>query len=119
MQGMLNGEVNFALASEYVIAEEASANQNFFIFASISKFNIYDLVARTDRGISNISDLIGKRIGAAFGTIGQYYLGTFLGQNNINKNEVNLVNVPNGQSQALWQTARRCYCNLPAQHWAN
>src|SRR5271157_3123295 len=42
MQGMLNGEVNLALASEYVIAEEASANQSFYVFSSISKFNIYD-----------------------------------------------------------------------------
>jgi hypothetical protein len=54
MQGMLNGEVNLAAASEYVMAEEASANQSFYIFASISKFNIYDMVARTDRGISSI-----------------------------------------------------------------
>ncbi len=98
MQGMLNGEVNIAVASEFVVAEAAVANQGFYVFGSVSKFNIYDMVARTDKGITNISDLTGKTIGAAFGTIGQYYLGSFLELNNINPNDVTIVNVPNAQS---------------------
>lgn len=98
MQGMLNGEVNIATASEFVVAEAAVANQGFYVFGSVSKFNIYNVVARTDESISNISDLTGKTIGAAFGTIGQYYLGSFLELNNINPNDVTIVNVPNAQS---------------------
>ncbi len=98
MQGMLNGEVNIAVASEFVIAEAAVAHPGFYVFGSISKFNIYNMVARTDKGINNISDLTGKTIGAAFGTIGQYYLGSFLELNNINPSEVTIVNVPNAQS---------------------
>ena len=56
------------------------------------------MVARTDKGINNISDLTGKTIGVAFGTIGQFYLGSFLELNNINQNDVTIVNVPNAQS---------------------
>jgi len=98
MQGMLNGEVNIAVASEFVVVEAAVASPGFYVFGSVSKFNIYNVVARTDKGISNISDLTGKTIGAAFGTIGQYYLGSFLNQNNINPSDVTIVNVPNAQS---------------------
>ena len=58
-------------------------------------------MARTDKGISNISDLTGKTIGVAFGTIAQYYLGSFLELNNINQSEVTIVNVPNPQRQML------------------
>ena len=97
-QGMLNGEVNVASASEFVVAEDALANDSFYAFGSIAKYNIYNVVARTDKGISNISDLTGKKIGVAFGSIGQFYLGSFLELNNINQNDVNIVNVPNAQS---------------------
>ena len=38
------------------------------------------LVARTDEGIQSISDLNGKTIGVAFGTIGEFYLGRFFEQ---------------------------------------
>lgn len=98
MQGMLNGQASIAFAAEFVVAEQALANQSFYTFGSIAKYNIYNIVARTDRGISNISDLTGKIIGVSFGTIAQFYLGSFLELNNINQNSVTIVNVPNAQS---------------------
>jgi len=98
MQGMLKGQVNIALSSEFVVAEEALANDSFYTFGSIAKYNIYNVAARTDKGISNISDLMGKTIGVAFGTFAQFYLGSFLELNNINQTAVTVVNVPNAQS---------------------
>jgi len=98
MQGMLNSQVNIAFASEFVIAEEALANNSFYTFGSIVNYNIYNIVARTDKGINNISDLSGKTIGVAFGTIAQFYLGSFLSLNNINLSSVNIVNIPNTQT---------------------
>ena len=98
MQGMLNGQANIAFAAEFVVAEQALANQSFYTFGSIAKYNIYNIVARTDKGISNISDLTGKTIGVSFGTIAQFYLGSFLELNDINQNSVTIVNVPNAQS---------------------
>ena len=96
--GMLNGEVNIALSSEFVVAEEALANNSFCTFGSIAKYNIYNVVARTDKGINNISDLTGKTIGVAFGTIAEFYLGSFLELNNINQSKITTINVPNAQT---------------------
>ena len=98
INGLLNGEVNIGFAAEFVVAEEALANASFYAFGSIAKYNIYNVVARTDHGIAHVSDLAGKKIGVAFGTIAQFYLGTFLDQNNINPNQVTAVNVPNTQT---------------------
>jgi len=98
MQGMLNGQVNIAFAAEFVVAEEALANYSFYTFGSIANYNIYNVVTRADEGINNISDLTGKTIGVAFGTIAQFYLGSFLELNNINQSNVNIVNVPNSRS---------------------
>ena len=81
-----------------MVAEDALANSSFYTFGSIAKYNIYNVVARTDNGISDISDLAGKTVGVAFGSIAQFYLGSFLELNNINPSEVTVVNVPNAQT---------------------
>ena len=91
--GMLNGEVDIATASEFVVANNALQNANINAFGSLSQYlNLY-LVARTDEGINSISDLVGKRIGLLIGTGNQFYLGRFLELNGINQNQVALVNV--------------------------
>jgi len=92
-KGMLNREVDIATASEFVVANNALQNANICAFGSVSRYlNLY-LIARTDRGINNILDLVGKRIGVATGTANQFYLGRYLELNGINENQVTLVNV--------------------------
>ena len=75
---MLNGEVDVATASEFVVANNAMQNASIYAFGSVSKYlNLY-IVARTDKGINSVSDLAGKRIGVALGTGNQFYLGRYL-----------------------------------------
>ena len=60
---MINGEVDVSTASEFVVANNALQNADLYAFGTVSKYlNLY-LVARTDRGINDISDIVGKRIG--------------------------------------------------------
>jgi ABC-type nitrate/sulfonate/bicarbonate transport system substrate-binding protein len=93
VKGMLNGEVDIATASEFVVANNVMQNEGIYALGTVSKYlNLY-LVARTDLGIHNISDLVGKKIGVALGSANQFYLGRFLDLNGINKNQVTLVNV--------------------------
>ena len=96
---VLNGEVNIGIATEFIIAEEALSNSSLYMFGSNCKFLSFNMVARTDEGINSISDLNGKTIGVALGTIAQFYLGTFLEQNSLNLSDVTIVNVPFAQSQ--------------------
>ncbi len=94
--GLLNGETDISTASEFVIVNEAMQNVNLLAFGSVCKYlNLY-VVARTDEGISNISDLQGKTIGVSFGTGLQFYLGRFLELNNITQSQVTLVNTSFG-----------------------
>ena len=92
--GVLNGEVNIGVATEFIVAEEALNNASICTFGTESKFLSFYVIARTDEGIQSISDLKGKTIGVAFGTIGQFYLGNFFQQYGLNSNSVTLVNVP-------------------------
>lgn len=91
--GMLKGEVDVSTASEFVVVNNAMKNASLFAFGSVSKYiNLY-VVARTDQGINNVSDLVGKRIGVTLGTGNQFYLGRFLELNGLNQNQVTLVNL--------------------------
>ena len=92
-KGMLNGEVDVATASEFVIASNALNNASIYAFGSLSRYLNLNIVARTDRGISTVSDLVGKNIGVTFGTGNQFYLGRYLELNGINQSQVTLVNV--------------------------
>ena len=92
-KGMLNGEVNMATASEFVVASNAMQNASIDALGSVSKYlNLY-LVGRTDEGVNNVSDLVGKRIGVAIGSSNQFYLGRYLELNGIDLSQVTLVNV--------------------------
>ncbi|MHB8842398.1 MAG: ABC transporter substrate-binding protein, partial [Candidatus Aquicultor sp.] len=57
------------------------------------KAQLQDIIGRKDRGIRNISDLKGKRIGVMLGTISQFYLGRFLTLHDIDLQDVTLVDI--------------------------
>ena len=91
--GMLNGEANISTASEFVVANNAMQNANLCAFGTVSKYlNLY-VVARTDKGIRSVPDLVGKRIGVTIGSSTQFYLGRYLNLNGISQSQVTLVNV--------------------------
>ena len=97
VNGVINGESDIGTASEFVIAGQALNNASIYAIGSVSKALPFFVVARTDEGISGISDLVGKKIGITLGTNGQFYFGTFLESNNLNLSQVTLVNVPTPQ----------------------
>ncbi len=96
-QAVLNGEANIGVATEFIVAEEALSNANLCTLGTDSKFSSFFLISRADQGINSVSDLKGKTVGVAFGTIAQFYLGRFLELNNLDINNVTLVNVPLAQ----------------------
>ena len=96
--GMLKNEVNIAMASDFVLASTAFNNQDVRVFGTIAKALIIDVIGRTDKGVKNISDLKGKRIGLSLKTSSEFYLGRFLDLHGMNINQVTLVNVTPAQS---------------------
>ena len=88
---MLNGKLDFATASEFVLATEVLANQNIRAIATIDKNTQISIVALKDKGIENISDLAGKKIGVFLNGVVEFYLGQFLELNGMNINQVTLV----------------------------
>jgi ABC-type nitrate/sulfonate/bicarbonate transport system substrate-binding protein len=75
---LLNKKLDIAGAAEYPFVAKAFKKDNIRIIASMSKSYIVYFVGLTDRGIRNVADLKGKKIGLPVGTIQEFYLGRFL-----------------------------------------
>lgn len=96
--GMEKGEVDVAESAEFPVVRESFENANISVIACIDRFENVLLAGRKDRGIENVSDLNGKRIGYAKGTLTEFYLGRFLNLHGINLQDVTLVNMQFDQS---------------------
>jgi sulfonate transport system substrate-binding protein len=94
LSGVINDEADIAVGtSEFPLVIRALNHESIQTMGTISKSNFVYLVARADRGISNVLDLKGKVIGTTFGTIAHYYLGRFLVLNGLKIEDVTLVDL--------------------------
>jgi ABC-type nitrate/sulfonate/bicarbonate transport system substrate-binding protein len=80
-----------AVAAEYIIVGKAFQQEKICGVASIARQEIFSLIGRKDLGIQNVSDLKGKKIGIAPGTISAFYVGRFLELHGISLQDVTIV----------------------------
>jgi NitT/TauT family transport system substrate-binding protein len=101
-QGLLNGEVDVITAAEFVMVSHNLEGADLRAFASVSRTDDYELIARKDRGITSIADIKGKRIAMVRGTPLEFFLHHFLTLHNIPSSSVSLVSLtPSGSIDAL------------------
>jgi NitT/TauT family transport system substrate-binding protein len=93
IQGVLEEEVDLAGTAEFPVVRALMQKNPLSIIASSDKFENDYLVGRKDRGIENILDLKGRRIGVTLGTINEFYLARFLELNGIAFHEVTPVDL--------------------------
>jgi NitT/TauT family transport system substrate-binding protein len=94
IKDMGNDNVNISVTTEYPIVAEAFEKEKISVIGIIDKSQANSLIGRRDRGIENISDLKGKRIGVFRETVLEFYLGRFLDLHNMSIRDVTLVDVP-------------------------
>ncbi len=103
LDGMMNGEVDITVGvAEFPTVGRALRKERIRIIGSIAKTEQIYLVGRKDRGIENISDLKGKRVGTTSRTISHFYLGRFLELHGMNMKDITLVEV---ETPAEWVDA--------------
>lgn len=93
VQDMIDGKVDLAVSAEYPVASAVIRGSNISVIAAIDKYQNEKILGRKDRGISEISDLRGKRIGYPKDTIVEFFLGRFLELNNVEMANVTLADV--------------------------
>src|SRR6185369_1685136 len=102
VEAMMAGKIDIAAASEFVVVGRSLKNHKVRIFASIAKTQDDYVFGRTDKGIHNVSDLKGKRIGLAKQTAAEFYLGRFLDRQGMNIQQVKLVDVSPAKSAEMF-----------------
>jgi NitT/TauT family transport system substrate-binding protein len=94
LDGMVNGEADLAVGTnEFPLVGRALQKEKIRTIGSIAKSEFIYLVGRKDRGIQQVSDLKGKRVGTTLRTIAQFYLGRFLELNGMSIDDITLVEV--------------------------
>ncbi len=99
--GLVNHEVDMASpVAEYPFINKIFGGTSVKAVASMDKVDYAFVIGRKDRGIQQISDLKGKKIGVVRGTILEFQLGRFLELNGIKPSEVTLVSGSLAQGEA-------------------
>jgi NitT/TauT family transport system substrate-binding protein len=93
IEDMLNGKLDISVSAGYPVVIQAFKKENIKIIGIVDKYQNESIIGRKDRGIRNISDLKGKKIGVPRGTICEFFLGRFLDLNGISLRDVTLVDV--------------------------
>lgn len=91
INGAINGAVDITTASEFVLVGNALSDKNILTFATIDKVDQSLIIGLKDKGITNIQDLAGKKVGVFKGSVNEFYLGRFLELNNMNISQITLV----------------------------
>ena len=90
---MLEGKVDLSgPVTEYVLVGKAFNDERIQTIGSIDRVDYASIVGRKDRGVETASDLRGKRIGVARGTMLEFRLGRFLERHDIKTTDVVIVN---------------------------
>ena len=98
IDGLLKNEVNISGSPEFTVVGDVFDNENIRVIGCIDKFQTTYIIGRKDRGIVNVSDLKGKKIGVhRGGGIGEFYLGRFLDLHGISMQDVTPVDIPPSQ----------------------
>jgi NitT/TauT family transport system substrate-binding protein len=95
---MMLGRLDISISSEYPVIAQVFSKKNISIIGTIDKYQNEEIIGRRDRGIENISDLKGKRIGLPKKTICEFFLGRFLNLHGMGLQDVALVDTPASQS---------------------
>jgi len=90
---LIAGEADISTSADNVFVSNSFEYSDLRVFGTVAIAQVKELVARKDKGITIISDLIGKKIGVTKRSGAEFQLGVFLTLNNISQEDVELVDL--------------------------
>ena len=99
---LLDGEADICTSADFVFVSNSFDHADLRVFGTVATAEVKELVARKDKGITTIDDLIGKKIGVTKKSGGEFALGRFLIFNALSYEDVELVDLkPNEIVEAV------------------
>jgi NitT/TauT family transport system substrate-binding protein len=94
LDGIVNGEADITVGvTEFPLVRKAFDEAPVRAIGNIDRGDFIYIVGRRDRGIENIADLKGKRVGTTIGTVAEFHLGRFLALHDMSMRDITLVDV--------------------------
>ena len=101
------GSVDISTVAPTPIMFSSLTRQDFYILATFAYADTdIKVIARSDRGIKTATDLRGKKVGAAAGTTGQFFLGAFLTARKLSASDVEMVDIAPSDLPTALQSGR-------------
>lgn len=106
LNAMLRGEAEAATVAETPIMFAGLAGKPLRIIANFASSGETSVIARADRGITQATDLKGRRVGLNPGTTGHYFLHVLLTDQGLAESDVQIVPVPATEQAAALAAGR-------------
>jgi NitT/TauT family transport system substrate-binding protein len=120
LDGMMNGEADIVLgANEFPLVGRAFQKAKIRTIGSVAKSEFIYLVGRRDRGIEEVGDLKGKRVGTTFRTIAEFHLGRYLELHGMSMRDISLVDLRTPEEWANAVVRGDVDAIITAQPYAN
>lgn len=102
IRDLLAGKLDVATATEFAAVRHGLERADFRIISILDQAQDQQLVARRDRGITQLSDLRNKRVGVTQNTSADYYLHLLLILEKLQSEDIQVVNLlPSEQVKAI------------------
>jgi NitT/TauT family transport system substrate-binding protein len=90
---LIAGEADISTSAGFVFVSDSFEHTDLKVFGTVATKQVKELVARKDKGITAINDLMGKKIGVTKKSGAEFQLGVFLTFNDISQEDVELVDL--------------------------
>jgi NitT/TauT family transport system substrate-binding protein len=90
---LINGEADIATSAGFVFVSNSFDHTDLRVFGTVATAQVKELVARKDKGITTIDDLVGKKIGVTRKSGAEFLFGVFLTLNALSYEDVELVDL--------------------------
>ena len=90
---LIAGEADISTSADNVFVSNSFEHADLRVFGTVATAQLKELVARKDKVITTINDLIGKKIGVTKKSGAEFQLGVFLTFNGISQEDVELVDL--------------------------
>ena len=90
---LIDGEADISTSAGFVFVSNSFDHADLRVFGTVATAQVKELVARKDKGITTINDLIGKKIGVTKKSGAEFLFGVFLIFNALSCEDVELVDL--------------------------
>ncbi len=90
---LINGEADISTSADNVLVSNSFENTELRVLGTVATAQVKELVARKDKGITTIDDLIGKKLGVTKRSGAEFLLGPFLIFNGLSYKDVEIVDL--------------------------